>query len=229
MSDFEGFSGRSQIGIPSNFYTDVLPNIKDLYELKVLLVIFQLIDRSEAAIPYYLPDNVLSQYFPDEREHAESGIRLAVEHGYLLLTEIQVNDTLKQIGFLNTPKGSEAVKAIQNGEFRFSEDQIATPKLTRHQPNIFKIYEENIGVITPIIADHLRDLEKMYTPEWVSEAIQTAVKNSARSLRYIEVVLQNWQEEGKNVGTDRRRRKETSEQFDPEGYTDGEFSDFIDH
>jgi len=35
------------------------------------------------------------------------------------------------------------------------------------RPNIFKLYEENIGPLTPLIADALKDAEKTYPPEWV--------------------------------------------------------------
>ena len=152
-----------------------------------------------------------------------------MEHGWILLAEIVIDQQKKSIGFLNNTRGQAGIEAIQNGTFTLAAVKRQLTGRITQPPDIFKTYEENIGLITPIIADSLKDLEATYTPEWVTEAIQTAVKNNARNLRYIEVVLQNWQEEGKHVGTDRRRRKKTSEQYDPEGYTDGEFSDFIDH
>ena len=229
MADFEGFSGSSQLSIPSNFFSESLPNITDLLELKILLLIFQLTGRSEEQFPYFYPDELAEIYFPAEMEHYRTSLELAVKRGWLLLIEIEVDQQKRAIGFLNTPRGRAAIQAIKDGTFRFSEGLGTQRGTISARPDIFKLYEENIGVITPIIADHLKDLEENYSVEWISEAIQTAVKNNARSLRYVEVVLQNWQEEGKHVGTDRRRRKKSQEEYDPDRYTDGDFSDFIDH
>ncbi len=49
------------------------------------------------------------------------------------------------------------------------------------RPNVFKLYEENIGPLTPMIADALKDAENTFSPEWIAEAIELAVKNNKRS------------------------------------------------
>ena len=89
--------------------------------------------------------------------------------------------------------------AIPDREFEISFDP---PRL-----NIFKLYEANIGPLSPIIADALRDLDQTYPADWIEQAIPPQFSNNARKLRYIEVILQNWQEEGKHERTDKRRRK----------------------
>jgi DnaD/phage-associated family protein len=82
----------------------------------------------------------------------------------------------------------------------------ATVTLDQVKPNIFKLYEENIGPLTPIIADALRDAEATYSAEWIKEALEIAVQNNVRRWRYIETILDRWQKEGRN-GTDRGRDK----------------------
>jgi len=38
----------------------------------------------------------------------------------------------------------------------------------------------------------------MYSEEWITEAIDIAVVNNARSWRYIETILKSWKENGRN-------------------------------
>ena len=228
MSSFDGFSDRRSVQLPLSLFTQALPEIDDLHELKVVLLALWLEDSSEEQIFYFRPAQLTKEFFSGEESEFQRGFKLAVEHGYLLPpVQISLDGHPVEICFLNTPRGQAGLEAVQSGQFRPGSSQI--PETQQERLNIFKLYEENIGALTPIIADSLRDLEETYSPEWIAAAVKTAVKNNARSLRYIEAVLQNWQEEGKHVGTDRRRSKKTTEEYDPEGYTDGEFSDFIDH
>ena len=228
MSSFDGFSDRRSVQLPLSLFTQALPEINDLHELKVVLLALWLEDSSEDQIFYFRPTQLAKEFFSGEGSEFQRGFKLAVEHGYLLSpVQISMDGQPAEICFLNTPRGQAGLQAVQSGQFHPGSSQI--PEAQQERPNIFKLYEENIGALTPIIADTLQDLEETYSPEWITAAVKTAVKNNARSLRYIEVVLRNWQEEGKHVGTDRRRRKKTAEEYDPEGYTDGEFSEFIDH
>ncbi len=71
-------------------------------------------------------------------------------------------------------------------------------------PNIFRLYEDHIGPLTPMIADELRDAEETYPPEWIEDAIRMAVENNARSWRYVNAILVRWQEEGRDERTNRR-------------------------
>ena len=62
--------------------------------------------------------------------------------------------------------------------------------------NVFTVYEHNIGILTPMIADALKDAEKTYGPVWICAAIQEAVANNARSWKYCEAILQRWARDG---------------------------------
>lgn len=66
--------------------------------------------------------------------------------------------------------------------------------------NIFTHYESNIGVLTPMIADCLKDAEKEYPAAWIIEAIALAVTNNKRNWRYCETILKRWKESGKDAG-----------------------------
>jgi len=70
----------------------------------------------------------------------------------------------------------------------------------REAQSIFTAYEANIGAITPMIAEKLREAELEYSPVWVVEAIQLAVLNNKRNWRYCETILKRWQDSGKDEG-----------------------------
>lgn len=101
--------------------------------------------------------------------------------------------------FLNTAKGRQAVAAIRQG--RMAELQAVVPEEARlhvERPNIFVLYEQNFGLMTAMIADQLRDLEKSYPPEWITEAMEISLLNNKRHLNYIRAILRRWETEGKD-------------------------------
>lgn len=61
---------------------------------------------------------------------------------------------------------------------------------------ISTLYEENIGVLTPVVADSLKDIAERYPPGWFGEALKDAVARGARNLKYIEKILERWKVEG---------------------------------
>ncbi len=101
--------------------------------------------------------------------------------------------------FLNTAKGRQSVAAIRQG--RLAELQAIVPEEARlhvERPNIFVLYEQNFGLMTAMIADQLRDLEKSYPPDWIVEAMEISLLNNKRHLNYIRAVLRRWETEGKD-------------------------------
>jgi DnaD/phage-associated family protein len=146
----------------------------------------------------------------------------AVGRGTLLESPVTLNDQESVLYFLNTLRGQAAVKAIQDGDWQPSDDPDYPIALNLERPNIFRLYEEHIGPLTPMLAEALQDAEKEYPPQWIEEAIRQAVENNVRKWRYVEAILKRWQEEGKDGGRDQRDPEK-----DRKKYTEGEFSDFI--
>ncbi len=62
-------------------------------------------------------------------------------------------------------------------------------KICRH-------YEANIGQITPLIADGIRDWADNFPSEWIIEAIREAVLAGVRKANYINSILENWNVNG---------------------------------
>lgn len=69
-----------------------------------------------------------------------------------------------------------------------------------NRPNIYALYEANIGSLTPMIADSLKDAAKTYPEVWIEEAFAEAVKHNKRSWAYAEKILRTWQDKGRGEG-----------------------------
>jgi DnaD/phage-associated family protein len=147
-----------------------------------------------------------------------------VQRGSLLQATLEMENGPVSFYFLNTPKGRAAVQAIARGEWRYSGDALAPVELPPERPNIFHLYEEHIGALTPMIADMLREAEELYPADWIEDAMRIAVENNARRWSYVEAILRRWQEGGRD---DRKDRRDT--QKDRRRYVEGEFSDFVEH
>lgn len=63
---------------------------------------------------------------------------------------------------------------------------------------VFRLYEQNIGALAPLIVDALKDAIREYTAEWVCDAIREAVDQNVRRWSYILPILERWKRDGKN-------------------------------
>jgi DnaD/phage-associated family protein len=63
--------------------------------------------------------------------------------------------------------------------------------------NNYLFFEQEIGHITPTIADFIDLYEKELSPEYVHDAIYEATKHNARTMAYVKKILDTWKREGK--------------------------------
>ena len=59
------------------------------------------------------------------------------------------------------------------------------------------LYEQNVGPLTPLIADHLVRALETWPVEWIEDAVAESVAYNKRSWRYIQRILEGWQSEGR--------------------------------
>ena len=74
------------------------------------------------------------------------------------------------------------------------------PAVVPERPNVFRLYEQNIGLLTPMIAEELRDAERHFPAEWIADAFREAVAMNKRSWRYVAAILERWRVQGKDAG-----------------------------
>ena len=149
------------------------------------------------------------------------GLERAVARGSMLNVTVGTADGNIDLYFINTEKGRAAVEGITKGEWRPDLETEEIVNILVNRPNIFVLYENNIGPLTPMITDELRDAEKTYPLSWIEEAIQLAVTSNVRKWRYILGILRRWQQEGKQQDGiyQQDSRKEQESQI-PEEYRD---------
>ncbi|MDZ4159853.1 MAG: DnaD domain protein [Anaerolineaceae bacterium] len=159
----------------------------------------------------------------EERASAllSEGLKRAVECGTLLEARLEASPPEDSFYLLNTPSSRAAYQAWQQGEWSPGTLAMLPVSLEQDPPNIFRLYEENIGLLTPLIADALHDAEQTYPAAWIKDAMRIAVTNNARSWRYVEKILQAW----KDKGRDEANRRDTA--TGKRRFDQGEFSEFI--
>jgi len=231
VSPFAGFPAGKfhHTPIPAPFFSDLLPQIDDLAELKVTLYAFWFLHQQEGSLRYLTradfanDQRFLSGLGADEGralQTLEDGLRRAVARGTLLQGLRPGEPAEKTLYFLNSPRGRAALAAYQQGEWSHGDTARLEATLEMEKPNLYRLYEENIGPLTPLIADAVRDAEITYPIEWIEEAIRIAVQNNVRRWRYVEAILQSWQKEGRHA-SNRRRAEQDSQR-----YLEGEYGDF---
>lgn len=58
------------------------------------------------------------------------------------------------------------------------------------------LYQSEIGPITPMIAEELKDAADTYPEEWYKPAFELAASRNARNWKYVRKVFENWQADG---------------------------------
>lgn len=91
------------------------------------------------------------------------------------------------------PQEATTTHARVGGRARVSDARAAAATTT----SLSTIYEQNIGQLTPMIADELHDIEDTYPEGWFADAVQEAVLNNARNLKYVRAILRRWDAEGR--------------------------------
>ena len=78
-----------------------------------------------------------------------------------------------------------------------SRDFSSNIQVQVERPNIFVLYEQNIGLLSPLIADELKDAADQYPAEWIEAAFREAVQHNKRKWNYIRAILRRWETEGR--------------------------------
>ncbi len=226
---FSGFpAGKMRFTpIPALFFTELLPQIDDLAELKVTLYAFWKLDRMEGEQRYLQPED-----FADDAvfmsglqaSSLQAALDRANKRGTLLQAQLELDGQPRSFYFLNSARGRDAIRALQAGEWKPSSDPRFPIELGQERSNIFVLYERHIGPLTPMMADALKEAETDYPQEWLEEAMRIAVENNKRAWSYVQAILKRWQDEGR----DERRTQGNSEK-DRRKYAEDKYSDIVEN
>ena len=230
---FPGFPAKSSFTpLPDLFFSRLLPEIHSLAELRLVLHIFwRLYPKKEAAkfITYdeLASDRTLMEGL-DGTADASEVLRgaLASAVGRSVLLHVGGRGQSQDIYFINDERSRAAVSKIRSGELPAHTLPQSQPCIGQEAPNIFTLYEQNIGLLTPMIAEELKEAEKLYPAAWIEEALGEAVALNKRSWRYIARILERWSIEGKGSG---KSGRDSKKKRGPERYLGGKYGHLVRH
>lgn len=226
MEGFPGFpAGKlATTPVPNLFFSELLPLIDNVAELKVVLHLFWLIGKKRGALRYarldeLLKDRRLLDGLATAKVSGELMLRDALDRatarGALLRTVVTRDRETEEWYMINSANGRGVLDRLQSGEWDLLREAGEDVQLQTERPTVFVLYEQNIGMLTPMIADELRDAERHFPAEWIADAFRQAVLHNKRSWRYVLAILERWRTEGRG-GT--RQERELGAYDVPEGY-----------
>jgi DNA replication protein len=195
--------GTDFLSLPDSFFTQAVPKIQDLAELKIVLYVAYLILRKPDHTHFVTYKELKAESCRLSAELGEETLRQAldsaVEHGTLLHSTLNINGMFEDV-------------------YSLTVDSRQPPTI-----NVFALYEQNIGMITPMIAEELKEAERIYPPQWIEEAFKEAVTLNKRSWKYIARILERWASEGKDSGEYKRDIKKDG----PDKYIKGRYGHLV--
>ena len=190
MKTFSGFaSGSKAVSLPEQFFSELLPLIDDVLELKVTLACLRQFDQKSGLAKWTTPDELSGDLTDAD---VTAGLAKAIERGTVVEA---VDRSGARWLFLNDELGRAAAESIRHGG---SIEEAPAVKL---RPNIFTLYEQSIGALSPLIADQLRDAEKEFAPQVIEEAFEEAARQNVRSWAYVRKILDSRGRNGKRDET----------------------------
>jgi len=206
-STFSGFpTSASYTPLPNILFSSVFPQIQDVNELKVILHVLWLLYRKQSHPKFVVQQELLSnealmdgmcEKGADPVATLHNALMLAVERGVLLQVSLDIDD----IFLVNSEANRVIVGKLQSGEMFLGSSTVQREAYVKRDiPDIFSLYEQNIGLITPMIAEDLKEAEKLYAVSWIEQAIKEAVSQNKRNWRYVSRILERWAREGKGHG-----------------------------
>ena len=193
--------------LPDDFATTRVPNavlgrvmstIEDSDEIKLILRALWLLDH-QRGYPRYIThddlrrDRVLSVAIPNQSDFDRT-LKSAIERGIFVEASINNNICL----MFNTESARRASIEVSSTTDNLNKDNDGweTPSASTSPADAFRAYEENIGILSPMIRQSILATLEDFTDEDITRAIRIAVENESRSWSFVAGVLRRWARDG---------------------------------
>ncbi len=210
MSDqpFAGFvTGGAATTLPAQLFVELLPKIDDEAELRVTLYVLYAIGRRRGELRAVRAGELAGEA-PLLRSLERLGgadalapaLERAVRRGTLLACPLDDGDSLY---FVNSEGGRRNLLRVRSGALAppgAAPSQSLSPSSQR-PGRPAEVYEQEIGALTPSVAEALAEAGGRYPQQWIVDALRLAAKSNARSWRYAEAILRRWDAEGRDDAT----------------------------
>jgi DnaD/phage-associated family protein len=162
------------------------------------------------------------------RERDTAGKYIGSNHYLVFPTDEEVqsienqtvdNQSIKKPQY-EKPNGGEIIPEV-NPSLKVNPSKRSSSKATRGEPeqpptpveeplpprpDIYTLYEQELGALTPMLAQMLDLIERDYPQGWFKDAVKEAKLSSSRgvSLKYVDAILKRWKSEGRTVNNVRK-------------------------
>ena len=206
---YPGFPRRVRVvPVPAPMLGSLLAEIDDLAELKCTLRAIALLSRKRGhprfvTLREMQADESLARAIPTDdgdktADLIERALGGAVKRGTLAFAIVGAAASRQPIFGLNSELDRNALEKLAQEPPEWLKRDTEPPAIhPSERPNVFELYEQNIGILSPMIADALREAEDMYPEEWIQDAVDEAVKQNKRSWRYVSAILERWERDGR--------------------------------
>jgi DNA replication protein len=235
-ANFKGFPARAEVTpLPNIFFTEVLPHIENLVEAKAVMQVFFLLSRRKG-YPRFVSfkeldsDPVLAKGLrhlaPAAGDLLKQALELAVRNGILLHVPVDMNGRSDDLYFINNQAEKDTINKIVQGTLKIPDVAIRKEEepAVAQPSDIYNLYEQNIGMLTPIMAEELQEAEHRYPAEWIQEAFREALMANVRNWKYIHSILKRWEREGKKDG---KSVRDSRKERDPDKYIRGKYGHVV--
>jgi DnaD/phage-associated family protein len=213
---------EATVPFPIAFLTDIIPGMTDLSEIQAFLALTRLaLEAGDLTTPVEEPELVRDRALRNALRvigsgneadlRIATGLDLAVGRGVALRFRTVSGNNERVWYVLATPDARASVERLLNGTAvppRKLWEGDDVPRIEPERPTVFRLYEQNIGLLSPIIADQIVRAMERYPRDWIEDAIGEAVTYNRRNWRYIQRILQNWAATGRSpehIGSEDRR------------------------
>ena len=212
---FVGFpaGGLEEVLIPARLLIDLLSGIDSLAETRLTLYCYQQIGRlSEQdawlCVGELRSDPVLQSLMSGlsqlhtPQEVLDDALEKALVRNSLLGLELPGTDgePSDKALFLNTEAGRRLRAEMDATGTAVRGDGSIPPNARLAESEPFRLYHQNFGLLTPVLADQLRSLIEDFPLSWVCEAMEIAIVRNKKALAYVKAILNRWEQEARESG-----------------------------
>jgi DnaD/phage-associated family protein len=201
---FEGFvTGGAATTLPSQFFVELLPAIADEAELRVTLYALYAIGKTKGGLRAVRASELAGETPLVRALEAHGGaeavrpaLARAAERGTFLGCPLSDGDMLYAV---HNEAGRRVLERVRAGALAVPGAR-AVPWVAAERAVPARVYEQEIGALSPSIAEALNEAVERYPEAWIVEALRMAATHNARSWAYAEAILKRWESEGRARG-----------------------------
>ena len=207
-------TGQKMIPFPVQLFTEILPRLHNESQLRATLYTWYAIMSKGSGQRYVylsqlLTDPVLLSWFTHlgGKNGIQRGLDQSCREGIFLQLQIGEDD---KILAPNDESGARLITDMKSESVaHHNQSRDSSPETNYERTvvsNVVEKYENEIGMLTPVIADMIAIAEQMYPTTWILEALDIAAQSNARSWKYVAAILARWKNEGKNNDNEKTSR-----------------------